>query len=226
MPALPDLQEDFLDSVLRDQSAILQRIRPDGKITPEQRMQIYRKNTFFILTDVLKAAFPATASLGSEEFFRFLAREFIKAHPPQSGDMNGYGAELPSFMRKSGLVKDYPFLADVAELEWLRQESYMAPDKSSAPLHPSLRLFSSPHPIIQLWKLGKGQIAVEKLALNGSGENAIIFRRDDGVEMWSVNADIFDFIKALAHGTEFNMPAEFDPGIHIQSLNEAGLIQR
>lgn len=223
MSALPDLQKKFIYGVLQEGKNILPDIRMTGALTPEQRMQVYRNNTFFILTDTLKATFPATAALGSEAFFRYTAREFIKSDPPESGDMNTYGASFPAFLRKAGMVKDHPFLADVAELEWLRQESYMAADESDAPIHPSLRFFSSQWPVIKLWKLCKSLISIEEIDMN-NGENAVIFRRGDGIEMWSVDADAFAFLKALAEGGDFEAPEEFDPHVHIQNLKEAGLI--
>lgn len=223
MSALPELQKKFIHGVLQEEKGILPDIKAVGVFTPEQRMQIYRNNTFFILTDNLKATFPATAVLGSEEFFRYAAREFIKSDPPESGDMNTYGASFPAFLREAGMVKKHPFLADVAELEWLRQESYMAADESDATLHPSLRLFSSQWPVISLWKLGKGQCAAEDVDMDKE-ENAVIFRRGDGIEMWSVDADTSAFISDLSEGRDFEAPEGFDPHIHIQNLKEAGLI--
>lgn len=223
MSALPELQKKFIHGVLQGGGSILPDIRAVGALTPEQRMQIYRNNTFFILTDNLKATFPATAALGSEGFFRYAAREFIKSDPPESGDMNAYGASFPAFLREAGMVQDHLFLADVTELEWLRQESYMAADESAAPLHPSLRLFSSPWPVVQLWKLGKGQISVEEIDMD-KGENAVIFRRGGGIEMWSIDANSFAFIKAFAEGRDFEAPEGFDPLIHIQNLKEAELL--
>lgn len=225
MSALPELQKKFLRGILQEEQGIMPDIKADGTITPEQRMQIYRNNTFFILTDNLKATFPVTAALGSEEFFRYAAREFIKSDPPDSGDMNVYGASFPDFLREAGLVKGHLFLADVAELEWLRQESYMAADEGDSPLHPSLRFFSSLWPVIQLWQLGKGQINMEDVDMN-KGANAVIFRRGDGVEMWSVDTEAFAFIKAIAEGRDFEEPTGFDPAIHISHLKEAGLIRQ
>ena len=223
MPALPELQKEFVGSILGEQPEILPHIKSDGRLTPEQRMQIYRNNTLFILTDNLKATFPATAALGSEEFFRYAAREFIKSDPPESGDMNTYGEHFPAFLRETELVENHPFLADVAKLEWLRQEAYMAADKSNTTLHPSLRLFSSQWPVISLWKLGKGQCAAEDVDMS-RGENAVIFRRGDGIEMWSVDANTSAFILALSEERDFEAPEGFDPLVHIQHLKDAGLL--
>jgi len=251
MSALPDLQDNFIKEILFSDSAVLPEIKTDGKITPEQRMQIYRNNTFVILTDNLKGTFPATVALGSEEFFCYLAHEFIKKHPPLSGDMNSYGSQLPAFMRLSGLTEKHPFLADLAELEWLRQESYMAADadafqpesldsfitedfrKLGFVLHPSLRLLRSGFPVIKLWKLGKGQAAIEDINLD-AGENALVFRRGDGVEMWSVDRAVFDFVQALNAGqifaeaalAGFEQDPAFSPETHFANLIVEGLIHK
>lgn len=224
MPQLAKLQKDFIAGVLRSAPEVLSALKTQGALTPEQRMQIYRNNTFLILTDNLKATFSATAALGSENFFKFLAHEFIKAHPPEAGDMNGYGAKLPSFMKQSGLVKDHPFLADVAAVEWLRQESYMAADLGKGMTDPSLRLFSSEWPVLKLWQLAKGLIPLSDVSFAGGGENVILFRRDDGVEMWSVDRPVFEFLRSIVEVTPFDAPHGFDAPYHLTRFKQAGIL--
>jgi hypothetical protein len=50
------------------------------------------------------------------------------------------------------------------------------------------------------------------------------FRRGNGIEMWSIDADVFAFIKALAERRDFEAPKGFDPLVHIRNLKEAGLL--
>lgn len=243
MSALPKMQNLFLDGIFRADASIIGDIKPAGQLSAESRMNIYRNNTFLLLTDVLKEAFPAVTALASEAFFRTLAREFIKAHPPTAGDMNYYGAELPAFMRDFPAIQQHPYLVDVAQLEWLRQESYFSADAEpladlevddliSLNLHPSLRFTSSLWPIDKLWKLGHGQIGVDEVDIKSGGANMVLFRQGGGIEMWTVPSSVLKFVIALVMGETVKHAAllasrddiHFKSELHLNNLLKAGLI--
>lgn len=226
MSALLDLQKKFLAGVLSGDDSILAHVRGEGGITAAQRLQVYRNNAFVILADRLREGFPATAALGGDAFFTSLAHAFIRAHPPTCGDVNLYGTGLPAFMRGEAALKATPFLADVAELEWLRQEAYMAADTGEGLLSPSLRLFASPWPVIRLWQLGMKQIKVGEVGIHDGGENAVIFRDHDGIAMWTVEDDAFAFITGLAAGGDVEVPEGFDAATCLRRLADAGLTQQ
>lgn len=221
---LADLQKDFFNEVFGKSSRILSQVNQEGRLSPAQRIKIYQNNAFFILTEHLKAAFPATATLASEAFFNYLCREFIKSSPPTNGDMNLYGAQLPDFMKSSGLVDQYPFLVDLARLEWYRQESYMADeDRSASAVHPTLRTISSVWPVLSLWKAGKQLIAPESIDMD-SGEYVLVFRQENGIEMWRVDHDTFSLVSAVLEKRDYDSPAGFDMRASIQNLVVAGII--
>lgn len=219
MPALPDLQKNFVAGLLHDDTATLVEIKTTGALTSAQRMHIYRNNVFYILTANLKEIFSATVALGGAGFFQYLGREFIRAHPPATGDMGVYGEKLPDFMRQSGLIKNHPFLADVAALEWLRHESYRSAGAGTEPLHPSIRIFSSQWPVFSLWKLGKGQLRTEDVNIQSGGENVLLFRQGNGIEMWLVDSDELALVKALSQGEDCPKSA------FLSRLENAGLTQ-
>lgn len=221
---LADLQRDFFNEVFGKSSRILAQVNQEGRLSPAQRLKIYQNNAFFILTEHLKAAFPATATLASEEFFNYLCREFIKSSPPTNGDMNLYGGQLSDFMKSSGLVDQYPFLVDLARLEWYRQESYIADeDRSASAVHPTLRTISSVWPVLSLWKAGNQLIAPEIIDMD-SGEHVLIFRQENGIEMWSVDRDTFALVSAVLEKRDYDPPAGFDMRASIQNLVVAGII--
>lgn len=108
---------------------------PDGAPAPK-RFNIYRNNVIVSLCEALRQTFPALSSLLGEDYFNALARAFIAQHPPASPVLIWYGQDFAAFIDGFEPLKAYPYLADVARLEWAWLQSYHAAD--AAPLDPAV----------------------------------------------------------------------------------------
>lgn len=106
---------------------------PDGHAAPK-RFNVYRNNVIVSLCDALAHSFPATGSLLGEDYFRALAHAFVLEHPPQTPVLLWYGGDFAAFIEAFPPLSAYPYLADVARLEWAWLQSYHAAD--AAPLDP------------------------------------------------------------------------------------------
>ncbi|WP_196223436.1 DUF2063 domain-containing protein [Roseibium sp. RKSG952] len=133
MPADPRLhmdQSDFAAALLDPERHMPEGvIGPGGKPAPK-RFNVYRNNVLVSLIDALSQTFPAIMELLGEEYFRALAKAFIARHPPESPVLMWYGAAFPGFVEAFPPLADYPYLADVARLEWLWVEAYHAEDRA------------------------------------------------------------------------------------------------
>jgi len=58
---------------------------------------------------------------------KFLCREFIYEHPSKSFDVTDYGAYFPDFLISRNEVRDFPFLPDIARLEWAAERAFYSP---------------------------------------------------------------------------------------------------
>ncbi|MFA7290739.1 MAG: DNA-binding domain-containing protein, partial [Rhodocyclaceae bacterium] len=110
---------------------------PAGLITwngsdPAQRFGIYRNNVMVSLIEALADTFPVVQTLVGEEFFRAMAREFVRVSPPVSPVLAYYGDEFPAFVEHFPPAASLPYLADVARLEYARVLAFHAAD--SVPL--------------------------------------------------------------------------------------------
>jgi hypothetical protein len=139
--------------------------RPAGR-----RFDVYRNNVTQGLTDALTTSFPILVKLLGEEFFRAMARQYQRAHPPTSPLMMFYGNEMPAFLEVFAPVAHLGYLPDVARLELALRHSYHAADHAPvapetlaalAPeeflaarltLAPSLRLIRSGWPLHAIWR--------------------------------------------------------------------------
>ena len=219
---LAELQSAFREAILHgDERAALAVIEDNG-ISASDRLEVYRNNTFGSLTGVLAAAYPALQRLLGAGNFKILARAFVAADPPQRPQLLSYGGELPDFLGLFKHTKNDAFFADLARLEWARNESLFAADAPiltargleglpleslgvlCLPLHPATRLIESDYAIARLWEaetLTRGiALGAERVLITRNGEGALLQRR--------AGAGDAALLKAFATGATLDEAAE------------------
>ena len=93
-----------------------------------RRFALYRGNLTANWERSLGNAYPVLLRLVGEEFFRALGREFGRARPLTVGDLNCFGDGLPEFLDSFGPVADFPYVPDMARLEWALHRAHYAAD--------------------------------------------------------------------------------------------------
>lgn len=241
MLALPEAQRLFFAALLdREHSAaVLPLLRQGRSPSAAQRLQIYRNNLFEGLSDALRAVFPVLARLVGDDFFRQLARRFIVAYPLRSAQLHGFGRELPALL--STVAADWPYLADVAALEWAWHEVYHEAD--GAPLRPehlarlpaarhldlrlalvpAARLVASRYPLLRIWQAHQGEAdPVFDLSLDDGGVRLLLLRRALEIEFVLLSAAEHAWLAALAAGNtlaEATLAAfEHDAGFDLAAM--------
>lgn len=92
-------------------------------------VQVYHNNFIENGIRALSISFPTLAYFMDEANFRALARAFLLAHPKHQFDWADYGQALPSFLMSYPDRLEYPYLVEVAEMDWLLQEVQRCADK-------------------------------------------------------------------------------------------------
>jgi hypothetical protein len=138
---------------------------------PGPRYDVHRNNVTTSLVRALEDGFPVTCALVGTDFFRAMAREFVRAAPPRSPVLLEYGAGFAGFIAGFAPAARVPFLADMARFERARLEAFHAADaqaldaaafspwlaapqalmRRGAVVHPSLRLLRGLRPVLALW---------------------------------------------------------------------------
>ena len=134
-----------------------------------RRFELYRGNLSATWTKTLAAACPVLLALVGEEFFGGLAQAYGRAHPSDSGDLNRFGAHFAAFLQDFPHVAEYPYLPDMARLEWALHRAHYAPaadgvtaqqiaalapqqvETARLQLHPACRLLAFESAVIALW---------------------------------------------------------------------------
>ena len=166
--SLATLQQQFGEALFdRHHEAALQPLLSEGRV---ERLALYRGNLSGGWERALGAAYPVLRQLVGEEFFAGLARAYGKAWPSQDPDLAGFGARFAVFLDGFAPAAAYPYLPDVARLEWAVDRAALAPDVAPAgleelagmrpdaleaarfTLHPSVALLHSSWAVPALWQ--------------------------------------------------------------------------
>jgi hypothetical protein len=219
VPSLRDLQARFCDAVLLDDGAALAGLVRDGAVPAQTRIEVYRNNAREGFRKALAADYPVVERLVGAACFRGLARDYLRAHPSRSGDLQHFGRDFAEFLRRIYGGSEYAYLADVARLEWAYQQVLLAPDATPAPaaalatcdpealehvrlrLHPASDVVRSAYPLLRIWEANQDGADPEARVDLASGPDAILLRRLEAhVELRRIGPDAAAFIDALRTG--------------------------
>lgn len=202
-------------------------LAPDMNGTDDAgRFNIYRNNLRITLRNALRTTFPAIEKLVGGAYFSALALAFVEHHPPRSAIMSGYGDRFADFLAGFDPISDYPYLPNVARIEFARVQAYHAADaerfglqdeasiikalETPAKLHPSVTIIASEEPALSIWR---SQMDLDDAEPESWGaETALIWRQDDRVAEIFVHDSDSRFFHHFAKGGIFStlLPANED----------------
>jgi Putative DNA-binding domain len=217
MLTLREVQSAFAAGVLDPSLAgrIAGVIDGDG-LAPERRLAIYRNNTLASLRGLLERTFPATWHLLGPERFAGIALAFIRSAPPGRPQLAAYGAGFSEFLEVRAEDEPVAHVADVARLEWAREEAYYAADAPPLEpaaiaripserfpelrfsLHPSVRLVRSAGSVHSLWQAALAGVASPPP--EGTSEQALVVRPEMTVVTRPIDAGDLVLLEALGSG--------------------------
>lgn len=214
------------------------------------RVAVYRNNLHEGFLKALTLEFPVIERLVGADYFRQLAREFMRAHPSQSGDLHPIGARFPQYLSSRFAGSDYGYLPDIAALEWAYQQAASAADAppldprllaAVAPerygelrfmLHPACFLTSSEFPILRIWQVNQAEGEPDTVDLSAGPDHVITRRMGEGVELRRIPPAEYVFVDRLSHGATLTEAFEgatevdcgFELGAALRKLLALGLI--
>lgn len=248
-PSLHKLQREFVAWVLGDAgSAAAASVHGNG-LAADARLGIYRNSVFNNLTATLATDYPVVKKLVGNEFFDGVAARYIRDIPSRSGNLQHVGARFPEFLMRMPEAASLPYLADVARLEWARQESLLARNATpldpaqlahltedqlatlSLELHPDVRLVDSTYPVLDIWLFCQ-EPRDGNLNLGSAGQRVMLWRDGSQISMRAIDAGIHALLSAMqrnvaltsAHDAAVNANPEFDLDAALQILFADGLI--
>jgi len=155
--------------------AELARVRIEGCVadTPvlsaRESLEIYANMYLCRLVRALQETFPNLARHLGDESFASLAERYLRRHPSEHHDVGQVGRLLPNFLRQNP-DPERPWLRDLAELEWARNEIFFAPaprsvaagalaaiplesaDRARLVLSPAMQVLVLEHAVTSFWE--------------------------------------------------------------------------
>jgi len=214
-------------------------VHGDERLSAVDRLDVYANMYFYRLRDCLQEDFAVLYAVVGETNFHNLITDYLLVHPPAHFSLRYAGQHLPAFVRTHALAERWPYLSDLAMLEWSITEAFDAPDAvpltaaalTDIPearwptlrfaLSPSLRLLDLRWPVHDVWR--RTQNAEELDAVKPARTLVRVWRQDFRVFHRPIEADEHAGICALATGAPF---AEVCERVAPQASNDAEGAQR
>jgi len=234
---LHNLQSAFVATVFDENDTGFDTSIKTNGLSGSRRLKIYHNNIFISLTETLKSVYPVVYRLVGEDFFNYMAREYIQIKPSTTGNLHDFGDHFPAFIADFSAAKQLVYLADVATLEWAYHTVFHAAD--SVPLdiarlqavdaqqygnlkfvvNPASQLIFSDYPILTIWqsnqdvdnvtpKIEPREPEGETINLNDGETRLLVIRRNLDTEFEPLSIAEFHFLSLLKEGTSFSTACE------------------
>ena len=212
-----------------------------------RRFDVYRNTVAYTLSEALARRFPVIQRLVGPEFFAALAQAYLQDNRPRSPVLLEWGDSFAGYLSEFPPLANYPYMADVARIEFARGQAFHAadcppanaadiasldPDTMGLALHPALRVLHLDHPAVSIWAANQPGQATPQVSAQGP-QIALIFRdRDFNVPVAAITRGDATMITALQAGAALTDSAlaaqaidpDHDPHALIRQLFLAGTI--
>ena len=187
-------------------------------MTPARNLSVYRNNTVLNFRAALEASFPVVRRRVGEDYFRQLAHFYQERYPSRSGDLHWVGRDFAEFLDDHLRESEYAWLADLARLEWSREEASIVdaapaiapealakvpPDELANivfKLQPSLSLHTYSFPIFSVCLANQVEDA-PPVDQSVGPEAGMVRARNGSVEVRLLPPALFSYMSALAAGS-------------------------
>jgi uncharacterized protein (UPF0276 family) len=237
-------QQQFATALFDPAAAapLLARLKGD-----EQRLALYRGNLTAAWDKALSAAYPVLRQLVGDEFFSALSRAYGMAQPSQDADLNQFGGTFASFLEHFEHVADYPYMPDMARLEWAMHRAGFAADAGAIDigalspeqleaarfaLHPACCLLHSDWAVAALWQAHQAGSSVAFPAQMAAPCFAVVARPLWTAELVPLGQAAYAALAVLEQGGTFGAALDaafacdedFDVAAHLRQWLELSLL--
>ena len=223
MSALANYQEQFFSSLVNEPAEeLLSQIAchsDDQASEAALRMAVYQNNYAHSLREALKDSYPVVLRLVGDDFFHALAMEFIQNQPPLKASLQTYGLDFIQFILEHPQCEPLPFLADIAQIEYLYIQCFHAPEHEAINLnhliaeeendlpnvqfvaHPNVYLIASDYPALDIWYANLEEEVAEINLDECVASRILVYRNDElQVETVQLNDLAYQFCLNLIAG--------------------------
>ena len=243
-----DYADAFATSLLDPAAMVPEDVEFATGTSATSRFNVYRNNVTVSLIDAVAAVYPAVQRITGIDFFRAMARFYVRAKPPVSPLLFEYGRDFPEFIASYEYAAAMPWLADTARIERAWLDAYHAAD--AAPLtatalaaidpgllasvrftpHPAAHILRSRFPAASIFAMNRAENPSASLR-SSTPEDTLVTRPAHDVIVSSLPAGGAAFVGALMNGQSLGAAAEaafdetplFDLHVNLAGIISAGV---
>ena len=218
-------------------------IASDERLSALGRVDIYANMYFYRIRDALKEDFPKTLGILGEDRFHNLVTDYLLVHPSTHWSMRYVGLQLPGFLKQHALLGTFPFLADLAAVEWAHADLFQMEDTRPVPREelaavpperwgdlrfrcsPAFSLLDLDWDLCGLWETLESGEAAD--GARRTRQHLLVWREGFDVEHAPVDAVEADALRALLSGRTFGEICEALAGggdLEAAALRASGLL--
>ena len=203
MPDLAAFQQSFSEALLSD-----------GELPPSLRspaLTVYRNTCAQGAIEALRDTYSTVNTLLGDEMFTAIALDYRREKPPAGPILSDYGAGFADFMTYQQWFSEVPYIADVARLDWLWIESFLAAGAEALPaspagspqinLHPATRFVWLATPALTIWQAHRDLENVGELEPDWREEGALFTRPDFAVQIEPIDPVCYQLLLAFTAST-------------------------
>ena len=227
MLTLRELQADFAAYLAGTDQPGLPTAIADGGTAAAARLEVHRHHVEESLGAALAATFATVHALVGADFFRGMARDFMRQGLPRQPVLAEYGEDFPAFVSGYEPAKALPYLADSARLDWALNLAFHAPagprlsaaelaaipverlPSMSVGLAPGTSVIRSTYPLDLIWEAAQPNAVEGAVDLTCGPCRLLVLRRPEDAGFVSLSSAEAAFLTSIARGASLEEAAGF-----------------
>jgi hypothetical protein len=211
--------DQFYNSI-RNQSDVTIALQPGGSLNVKQALAIYQNGYIGRLTEVLADKFETIQKLIGPESFKELSAQYIHRYPSLDANLENYGNEFSSFLNTHDLKIEFPFIAELANIEILRSvlfhQKYEKGQNTELLAHQlnmqskisfisSMSFCKNEYPISAIWTALSQDLDPPDMT---TGELTILHKQDHSVFLLGLDSSAISVFSKLQSGQTLEVSLE------------------
>jgi len=194
------------------------RLRPQRGVPGAERLAIYATGLLARTREALAEAYEAIHHLIGERAFEALAHAYARQHPSHDYNLSEVGREFADFLTTAEVTQRFPFLPDLARLEWRVREAFHAMeqppwevralssisldawDRARFRFQPSVAVVSAEWPIADLWQARTQAVETINMALVNRPQHVLVYRQGFAVTCELMEPQAARLLRGLLDG--------------------------
>lgn len=243
MIQLQQLQKLFMTAIFDQDTGSYQQLAnylvEKEQLSQNDQIDIYRNSIFGSLTTALSQIYPVCHKLVGEDFFEYMAAEYIKKQPSCSADLANYGYDFDLFIDKFQAAQSLVYLPDVARLEWAWHRAFHSADHPGLDiaqlsaltreqqshvifqLAPEASLIYSAYPVDKIWQSNQSDEEPEEVVDLSEGVcRLLVWRKGYDMRIDRLQENEYLFLSAIASNKPFTHICQqfVDSDVNIEKL--------